>query len=252
MGTGVAWVGRGHYSVETISLLTCYKLRYPQRITMLRGNHESRAITQTYGFYQECMKKYGNANVWNYFTGMFDYLTVAALIDGKIFCVHGGLSVNITTLDQIRVLERFNEVPSEGPLADLLWSDPDPTRDEHGISNRGAGILFGGNMVRRFLHNNKVDHMARAHQLCMEGYQVLFDGMLSTVWSAPNYCYRCGNIASVMEVNTNLDKFYNTFSSAPDKLRKPVNGTNGKKVGSNNLLNDPFGDILGDPVDYFL
>ena len=187
---------------------------------------------------------------------MFDYLTVAALIDGKIFCVHGGLSVNITTLDQIRVLERFKEVPSEGPLADLLWSDPDPTKDEHGISNRGAGILFGGNMVRRFLHNNNIDHMARAHQLCMEGYQVLFDGMLSTVWSAPNYCYRCGNIASVMEVGSDLKKFYNTFSSAPDQLRKPVGNqsTQGKKTGNsyNQLFNDPVGDLMGDAVDYFL
>lgn len=82
------------------------------------------------------MKKYGNANVWKHFTDMFDYLTVAALVDNKIFCVHGGLSPNISTLDQIRVLERFKEVPHEGPLTDLLWSDPDPTRDGFGFSQR--------------------------------------------------------------------------------------------------------------------
>jgi serine/threonine-protein phosphatase PPG1 len=241
------YVDRGYYSVETISLLTCYKLRYPGRITMLRGNHESRAITQTYGFYQECMKKYGNANVWNYFTGMFDYLTVAALIDGKIFCVHGGLSPSISTLDQIRVLERFKEVPIEGPFADLLWSDPEPSKSGFTVSQRGAGYFFGGDAVKRFLHTNKIDHMARAHQLCMEGYQVLFEGKLSTVWSAPNYCYRCGNIASILEVNSNLDKFFNTFSSAPDKLRKPVNG---KTVGD--FDENPFNDPLSDPIDYFL
>ena len=188
---------------------------------------------------------------------MFDYLTVAALIDGKIFCVHGGLSPRITTLDQIRVLERFKEVPSEGPLADLLWSDPDPSRDGFTYSQRGAGYIFGGDMVKRFLHNNKVEHMSRAHQLCMEGYQVLFDGTFSTVWSAPNYCYRCGNVASILEINTNLDKFFNTFGSAPDKLRKPVNQTSGlnKKVGGGGMIGDDphFSDgTTEDPIDYFL
>jgi serine/threonine-protein phosphatase PPG1 len=84
------YVDRGYYSVETISLLACLKLRYPDRITLLRGNHESRAVTQTYGFYTECMRKYGNAEVWRQFTDMFDFLTLSVVIDNVIFCVHGG------------------------------------------------------------------------------------------------------------------------------------------------------------------
>jgi len=214
------YVDRGSFSVETISLLACLKLRYPSRITLLRGNHESRQITQVYGFYGECMRKYGNANVWHYFTDMFDYLTIAAVIDNKLFAVHGGLSPAIHTLDQIRVLDRFQEVPHEGALADLLWSDPDPDREGFNPSPRGAGYTFGQDIVTKFLKVNQVDHILRAHQLCMDGYQVLFNSTLSTIWSAPNYCYRCGNVASILEIDENLDRYFNTFTAAPDHERR--------------------------------
>lgn len=108
------YVDRGLYSIETISLLTCLKLRYPDRVQLVRGNHESRAVTQvirrksisfcmkftiilqTYGFYAECMRKYGSMQVWKYFTDMFDYLTLSVVVDNSIFCVHGG---NLQTKD---------------------------------------------------------------------------------------------------------------------------------------------------------
>ncbi|KYQ88302.1 putative protein serine/threonine phosphatase [Tieghemostelium lacteum] len=215
------YVDRGYHSVETISLLTCLKLRYPSRITLLRGNHESRQITQIYGFYGECMRKYGNPNVWRYFTDMFDYLSVSAIIDDALFCVHGGLSPSALSIDQIRVLDRFQEVPHEGPLTDLMWADPDPDKDGFNESTRGAGFTFGADIVQKFLHNNKMQHILRAHQLCMDGYQVLFDNKLSTIWSAPNYSYRCGNLASIMEVNSPSERFFNTYSSAPESIFKP-------------------------------
>ena len=97
---------------------------------------------QVYGFYDECLRKYGNANVWKYFTDLFDYLPLTALVDGQIFCLHGGLSPSIDTLDHIRALDRLQEVPHEGPMCDLLWSDPDD-RGGWGISPRGAGYTFG-------------------------------------------------------------------------------------------------------------
>lgn len=183
------YVDRGYYSVETVTLLVALKVRYRDRVTILRGNHESRQITQVYGFYDECLRKYGNANVWKYFTDLFDYLPLTALIDdqvrwrqlhrffsfialthhvSQIFCLHGGLSPSIDTLDHIRSIDRIQEVPHEGPMCDLLWSDPDD-RCGWGISPRGAGYTFGQDISEAFNHNNGLTLVARAHQLVMEG-----------------------------------------------------------------------------------
>ena len=136
------FVDRGHNSVETFELLLCLKARYPAHITLLRGNHESRQITQVYGFYEECVRKYGNPNPWKYCTEVFDYLNLAAVIDGRILCVHGGLSPDIRTLDQIRILDRAQEIPNEGSFCDLVWSDPEDI-ETWAVSPRGAGFLFG-------------------------------------------------------------------------------------------------------------
>ncbi|KAH9465379.1 hypothetical protein Pst134EA_013265 [Puccinia striiformis f. sp. tritici] len=213
------YVDRGLFSVETISLLTCLKLRYPDRVQLIRGNHESRAVTQTYGFYAECVRKYGSPSVWTYFTDMFDFLTLSVVIEDRIFCVHGGLSPSIHCIDQIKVIDRFREIPHEGPMADLVWSDPDPDKEDFAISPRGAGYTFGAQVVKKFLTINDMHHILRAHQLCMEGFSVLYDDRLSTVWSAPNYCYRCGNMASILEIGPDGHKHFNVFDAAPENER---------------------------------
>ncbi|MCJ1271827.1 putative serine/threonine protein phosphatase [Lobaria immixta] len=231
------YVDRGLFSVETISLLVCLKLRYPHRVHLIRGNHESRGVTQSYGFYTECSRKYGNANVWHYFTDMFDFLTLSVVINNQIFCVHGGLSPSIHSIDQIKIIDRFREIPHEGPMADLVWSDPDPERDEFSLSPRGAGYTFGAQVVKKFLEVNSMNHILRAHQLCQEGYQILYDDRLSTVWSAPNYCYRCGNMASVLEVSDTGERYFNVFDAAPEndlhrgeQQQQPNQGQDGQGV----------------------
>ena len=115
---------------------------------------------QVYGFYDECLRKYGNANVWKYFTDLFDYLPLTALVDSQIFCLHGGLSPSIDTLDHIRALDRLQEVPHEGPMCDLLWSDPDD-RGGWGISPRGAGYTFGQDISETFNHSNGLTLVSR-------------------------------------------------------------------------------------------
>ncbi|RDL30698.1 Serine phosphatase [Venustampulla echinocandica] len=281
------FVDRGFYSLESFLLLLCLKVRYPDRMTLIRGNHESRQITTVYGFYDECLRKYGSANVWRYCCEVFDYLALGAIVlgastalepskqnvpasaastqddvdsdieievlshdgsiiqkfprgkargligqnnsaakrssspaaktgppgtgasgwsrgstgssSGAVLCVHGGLSPLIDGVDKIRLLDRKQEVPHEGAMCDLLWSDPDEI-DGWGLSPRGAGFLFGADIVKVFNHANDLSMIARAHQLVMEGFKEMFDNSIVTVWSAPNYCYRCGNVAAILEL----------------------------------------------------
>ncbi|WEW60978.1 phosphoprotein phosphatase PP4 catalytic subunit [Emydomyces testavorans] len=293
------FVDRGFYSLESFLLLLCLKVRYPDRITLIRGNHESRQITTVYGFYDECIRKYGNANVWRYCCEVFDYLALGALVlgasseleptgasasmvrdslggstageddiletevlnskgevtyatyrrrdrgsqdlandirdispprdissaptsapsrpgpagtsatsdslgsfsrnSGAVLCVHGGLSPLVDSVDKIRLIDRKQEVPHEGAMCDLLWSDPDEI-EGWGLSPRGAGFLFGADIVKHFSYKNDLSLIARAHQLVMEGFKEMFDGGIVTVWSAPNYCYRCGNVAAILEL----------------------------------------------------
>ena len=215
------YVDRGYNGVETFELLLALKIKYPQHITLLRGNHESRQVSFTYGFYEEINKKYGNTNAWGYFTDLFDYLPIAALIEGKILCVHGGLSPHLTTVDQIRLLNRKMEIPHDGPFCDLMWSDPDEI-ETWIMSCRGAGWIYGWKVVDEFNHINGLELICRAHQLVMEGYKYWFQkSNLVTVWSAPNYCYRCGNKATILKIGFNLEKDFQFFEADPRSVQSP-------------------------------
>lgn len=208
------YVDRGFHSVETFSLLLCLKIKYPSRVTLLRGNHESRQITQVYGFYDECTRKYATGEVWRAFTDLFDFLPLAAIVNGEVFCCHGGLSPSFETIEDIQKLDRKMEVPHSGAMCDILWSDPDETSG-WGDSPRGAGFLFGGDITKQFNERNSLRMICRAHQLAMEGYNWNHDNKCVTIFSAPNYCYRCGNIATLMEMDEYGCYDFTQFDPAP-------------------------------------
>ncbi|KAF2307274.1 hypothetical protein GH714_026010 [Hevea brasiliensis] len=158
------YVDRGKQSLETICLLLAYKIRYPDKISLLRGNHEDAKINRIYGFYDECKRRF-NVRLWKIFTDCFNCLPVAALIDEKILCMHGGLSPELEKVDQIREIQRPTEIPDSGLLCDLLWSDPDAKVEGWSDSDRGVSCTFGPDRVAEFLDKNDLDLICRGHQV---------------------------------------------------------------------------------------
>ncbi len=142
------------------------------------------------------------------------------MVDNSVLCVHGGLSPSLDTVDQIQDLQRVQEPPHEGPMCDLMWSDPDDDIQGWGISARGAGYVFGPDIADQFLYSNQLELIARSHQLAMEGYKYFFGQLLVTVWSAPNYCYRCGNVAAILTINVESVIDFSVFEPRPQHLRK--------------------------------
>lgn len=179
------YVDRGKQSLETICLLLAYKIKYPENFFLLRGNHECASINRIYGFYDECKRRY-NIKLWKTFTDCFNCLPIAAIIDEKIFCVHGGLSPELHTMDQIKKIQRPLDVPDSGIICDLLWSDPDKDIDGWGENDRGVSFTFGGDIVAKFLKKHDLDLVCRAHQVVEDGYEFFGKRRLVTIFSAPN------------------------------------------------------------------
>lgn len=211
------YVNKGEHSLECATLILLLKVRFPARITLLRGNNESRRMTQAYGFYDECIKKYGNAEAWLEFMATFDYLPLAASIaDGKYFCPHGGLSPVLDTIDDMQTLTRMQEVPPEGPITDILWSDPEE-RNGWGVSPRGVGYTFGPDITDVWCRTNGNELIVRGHQVAMEGYMWNHPGKCVTVFSSPNFCNRCGNEAAIMLIDENVQQSFLRYSASIDK-----------------------------------
>ena len=199
------YVDRGEQSIETICLLLAYKIKYEENFFILRGNHECGSINRIYGFYDECKRRY-NIKIWKNFVDLFNCLPIAASIDDKIFLVHGGLSPELKNIEEIKKIMRPTDVPEEGLLCDLLWSDPDQdnTGKDWGPNDRGVSVTFSENVLSKFLENNDLDLFCRAHQVVEEGYEFFGDKKLLTVFSAPNYCGEFDNNGAIMLVDENL------------------------------------------------
>ena len=197
------YVDRGKQSLETISLLLCYKIKYPDKVTLLRGNHESSVTNRIYGFYDECKRRY-NVRIWKSFTELFNYLPVAAIIDDKILCMHGGLSPELKNIQSISEISRPTDIPDTGLLCDLLWSDPDKDVVEYDENDRGVSVIFGEKIVQDFNKKNDLDLIIRAHQVVDDGYEFFAQRQLITIFSAPNYCGEFDNSAGIMIIDESL------------------------------------------------
>jgi serine/threonine-protein phosphatase PP1 catalytic subunit len=219
------YVDRGRNSIENLCLLLAYKIKYPTTFYMLRGNHECSYINRIYGFWEDCVKAwpYTGTEQWKLFSGVFNCLPIAAIIEHKIFCVHGGLSPHLHSLDDIRRLERPLEVPEDGLLCDLVWSDPDADLDDWGSNERGTSVCFGQPQVEQFLSQFQFDLVCRAHQAVMDGFEFPFrpDQSLITLFSAPNYCYEFDNKGAILHVDERLFCSFTQLDARTYPLEEP-------------------------------
>lgn len=197
------YVDRGKQSLETILLLLCYKIKYPENFFILRGNHESASVTRIYGFYDEC-KRRSSIKTWRTLVDTFNTLPIAAVVAQKIFCVHGGLSPSLTNIDDIKALERPTDVPEYGLLNDLLWSDPTDGPNEWEDNERGVSYCYNKVAINKFLQRFGFDLVCRAHMVVEDGYEFFNERSLVTVFSAPNYCGEFDNWGAAMSVSEEL------------------------------------------------
>lgn len=209
------YVDRGDYSIQVIILLCLFKIKYPNNFYMIRGNHESTNISRIYGFYNEIISRYDDDSLFEEFEPLFQALPIAAIIGRKIFCVHGGISPNLQTIDDISKLNRFIEPERVGDLADLLWSDPTDDCSRFFASERNSGQKFGKVATYEFLTNNNLTKIIRAHQLMNNGYKWHHSESVLTIFSAPNYEKKEKNKAAIACINEDLCINIIGFSASP-------------------------------------
>lgn len=211
------YVDRGKQGLEVICLLLAYKVKYPENFFLLRGNHECNAISRIYGFYDECKRRY-NIKLWRVFCDVFNCLPFAAIVDEKIFCIHGGPSPELKDLQQIVQIKRPTDIPDMGMLCDFLWSDPEADITGWGENDRGVSYTYGTDVVAEFLEKFDFDLVVRAHQVVENGYEFFGKRQLVTVFSAPNYCGEFDNAGAMMTVDENLMCSFQILKPAERKL----------------------------------
>ena len=206
------YVDRGQNSIEVVTLLFALKILYPEQVFILRGNHECPDVNMGYGFYQECEQRFNNKEhpnlglkVFNCINQALMTLPIAAVINKKVFCVHGGLSPKLKYIQDINNINRFMKIPDNGILCDLLWSDPSSNDKGWDYSQRGVSFTYNEQVLDEFLKVNNLELVCRAHQMVNDGFKFFNNNKLITLFSAPNYCGSCGNDGAVMKINENLE-----------------------------------------------
>ncbi|EAY04669.1 Ser/Thr protein phosphatase, putative [Trichomonas vaginalis G3] len=182
------YVDRGENSIEVISILFAFKVLFPENIYLIRGNHESRSMTEYYGFKDEC-DRYANEAIYNATMNAFDNLPIGIILNNEVLCVHGGIPRNINSREELYAIAKTDGEPNPGPVTDILWSDPNDDENVKGQCVRGAGFVYGQCDVKNFLNNLKLSLICRSHEQCMNGYDFPFESQcLITIFSSADYC----------------------------------------------------------------
>ncbi|XP_038709187.1 serine/threonine-protein phosphatase BSL1-like [Tripterygium wilfordii] len=222
------YVDRGQHSLETITLLLALKIEYPENVHLIRGNHEAADINALFGFRIECIERMGESDgiwAWTRFNQLFNHLPLAALIEKKIICMHGGIGRSINSVEQIEKLERPITMDAGSIiLMDLLWSDPTENDSIEGLrpNARGPGLVtFGPDRVTDFCKRNKLQLIIRAHECVMDGFERFAQGQLITLFSATNYCGTANNAGAILVVGRGLVVVPKLIHPLPPPLQSP-------------------------------
>lgn len=205
------YVDRGAQSIENIVLLLTLKVLYPDTFFLTRGNHETEEISTVYGLRDEVFRRYG-FKVYAKLLACFDCMPFAALINNTILGVHGGIPESGVKLSDIMSIERPIDIQDNGPITNMLWSDPGPDIKGFRESPRGVSFLFGADELKKFIELNNISLVIRSHEFCPEGVAFPFgkNGKIITVFSASNYC-RTMNTSAVVTINENLLLHFTLF-----------------------------------------
>ncbi|KAL1085472.1 hypothetical protein V6Z11_D08G052800 [Gossypium hirsutum] len=237
------YVDRGQHSLETITLLLALKIEYPENVHLIRGNHEAADINALFGFRIECIERMGENDgiwAWTRFNQLFNYLPLAALIEKKIICMHGGIGRSIHSVEQIEKLERPITMDAGSIiLMDLLWSDPTENDSIEGLrpNARGPGLVtFGPDRVTDFCKKNKLQLIIRAHECVMDGFERFAQGQLITLFSATNYCGTANNAGAILVVGRGLVIVPKLIHPLPPPIQSPE--TSPERVGDDTWMQE--------------
>ena len=197
------YVDRGQQSIESICLLFCFKIKCSQTFFLLRGNHECASLNREYGFYDECKRRY-NIKLWKKFVDVFNCMPYSAIVEDKIIFMHGGLSPSLKNLSQLNEIIRPTDVPDEGLLCDLVWSDPESNLKGWELNDRGVSYTFNERIIDNFLTIHNLEVLVRAHQVVEKGYEFFNGRKCVTIFSAPNYCGEFDNAGAMMTISDEL------------------------------------------------
>ncbi|KAK7846535.1 serine/threonine-protein phosphatase bsl3 [Quercus suber] len=234
------YVDRGQHSLETITLLLALKVEYQHNVHLIRGNHEAADINALFGFRIECIERMGERDgiwAWHRINRLFNWLPLAALIEKKIICMHGGIGRSINHVEQIENLQRPITMEAGSiVLMDLLWSDPTENDSVEGLrpNARGPGLVtFGPDRVMEFCNNNDLQLIVRAHECVMDGFERFAQGHLITLFSATNYCGTANNAGAILVLGRDLVVVPKLIHPLPPAVSSPENSPEHQELNAN-------------------